>query len=90
LANAIGNLNLKNVIAAVVFILLGLYLSSIVPSIEVAWVTAILLLTIYLFAFEIVPVDVAAVSVMVTLGWLTQRIYLMVFPVTPLCPLLQL
>jgi len=68
LANAIGNLNLKNVIAAVVFILLGLYLSSIVPSIEVAWVTAILLLTIYLFAFEIVPVDVAAVSVMVTLG----------------------
>jgi di/tricarboxylate transporter len=68
LAKAIGNLNLKNVIAAVVFILLGLFLSSVVPSIEVAWVIAILLLTIYLFAFEIVPVDVAAVSIMVTLG----------------------
>lgn len=68
MAIAIEKLNMKNVIAAVVFILLGLYLSSIVPSIEVAWVSAILLLTIYLFAFEIVPVDVAAVSVMVVLG----------------------
>ncbi|MDH5601224.1 MAG: SLC13 family permease [Gammaproteobacteria bacterium] len=59
---------MKNVIAAIVFILLGLYLSSIVPSIEVAWVSAILLLTIFLFAFEIVEVDVAAVTVMVVLG----------------------
>lgn len=65
---AIGNLNKKNIIAAVVFILLGFYLSSIVPSIEIAWVTAILLFTIYLFAFEIVEVDVAAVTVMVVLG----------------------
>ena len=68
LALAIEKLNMKNVIAAVIFILLGLYLSSIVPSIEVAWVSAILLLTIYLFAFEIVEVDVAAVTIMVTLG----------------------
>jgi len=68
LANALENLNMKKLIPAGIFILLGLYLSSVVPSIEVAWVTAILLLTIYLFAFEIVPVDVAAVSVMVTLG----------------------
>ncbi len=60
--------NKKNLIAGIVFILLGLYLSSVVPSIEIAWVTAILLLTIYLFAFEIVPVDVAAVTVMVILG----------------------
>jgi len=68
LASAIEKLNMKNVIAAIVFILLGLYLSSIVPSIEVAWVSAILLLTIFLFAFEIVEVDVAAVTVMVVLG----------------------
>jgi di/tricarboxylate transporter len=39
-----------------------------VPTVEIAWVTAILLLTIYLFAFEIVGVDVAAVSIMVLLG----------------------
>jgi hypothetical protein len=32
------------------------------PTIEIAWVTIILLLTIYLFAFEIVDVDVAAIS----------------------------
>ena len=61
MANALENLNMKKVVAAVFFILLGLYLSSIVPSVEVAWVTAILLFTIYLFAFEIVEVDVAAV-----------------------------
>jgi len=68
LAKALENLNIKKIIAAAVFILLGLYLSSIVPTIEVAWVSAILLLTIYLFAFEIVEVDVAAVTVMVVLG----------------------
>lgn len=68
MANVIGNLNKKNIIAAVIFLLLGLYISSIVPTIEVAWVSAILLLTIYLFAFEVIPVDVAAVTVMVVLG----------------------
>ncbi len=55
-------------VAAALFALFGVYLASIVPTIEVAWVTAILLLTIYLFAFEIVSVDVAAVSIMVLLG----------------------
>ncbi len=59
---------MKRLIAGAIFVLLGLYLASVVPSIEVAWVTAILLLTIYLFAFEIVGVDVAAVSIMVLLG----------------------
>ena len=38
------------------------------PSIEIAWVTAILALTIYLFSFEIIGVDEAAVSIMVMLG----------------------
>ncbi|WP_455203476.1 SLC13 family permease, partial [Kaarinaea lacus] len=58
----------KQLIAAVIFIIMGIYLASVVPTIEIAWVTAILLLTIYLFAFEIVGVDVAAASIMVLLG----------------------
>ncbi len=40
----------------------------VVPTIQIAWVSAILMLTIYLFAFEVVGVDVAAVTVMVLLG----------------------
>ena len=63
-----NNTLIKRIVAAVIFALFGLYLVSVVPSIEVGWVTAILLLTIYLFAFEIVGVDVAAVSIMVLLG----------------------
>lgn len=60
--------NLKRVIAAVIFIAFGFYAASVVPTIEIAWVVAILLLTIYLFVFEIVEVDVAAVTIMVLLG----------------------
>ncbi|VAW79752.1 Transporter, sodium/sulfate symporter family [hydrothermal vent metagenome] len=55
-------------IAAIVFLAFALGLSTVTPSIEVAWVTGFLMLTIYLFAFEVVGVDVAAVSVMVLLG----------------------
>ena len=64
-------INLKQLVAGVMFALLALYLSTVVPSIEIAWVSAILLLTIYLFAFEVVGVDVAAVSIMVLLGLTT-------------------
>jgi di/tricarboxylate transporter len=60
--------NLKQVIAAVIFAALAGYLAYVVPTIEIAWVSAILILTIYLFAFEVVGVDVAAASVMVLLG----------------------
>ena len=63
-----GKLNIKQVIAAIVFLALAIFLASVVPSIEIAWVTGILILTIYLFAFEVVSVDVAAVSIMVLLG----------------------
>lgn len=59
---------IKRAIAAIIFVIIGIVLSNVVPSTEVAWVTSILLLTIYLFAFEIVPVDVAAVTIMVLLG----------------------
>ena len=58
----------KRIIAAAIFVVVGIFLANIVPSIEIAWVSAILLLTIYLFAFEIVGVDVAAVTIMVLLG----------------------
>ena len=55
-------------IAAAIFLLLAWYLASVVPNAQIAWVSAILLLTIYLFSFEIVEVDVAAISIMVLLG----------------------
>ena len=61
-------LSRKQLIAGALFALLALYLASVVPSIEIAWVSAILLLTVYLFAFEVVGVDVAAATVMVLLG----------------------
>jgi di/tricarboxylate transporter len=55
-------------IAAALFAVFALWMAGQVPSVEMAWVMAILMLTIYLFAFEIVGVDVAAVTVMVLLG----------------------
>ncbi|MCG6897776.1 MAG: SLC13 family permease [Thiocapsa sp.] len=58
----------KQDLAAAVFVLVAIYLAGIVPTIEIAWVTAFLLLTIFLFAFEVVTVDVAAITVMVLLG----------------------
>jgi len=63
---------LKKRLASIsIFVMLALLLGYEEPTIEIAWVTAILLLTIYLFAFEVVDVDVAAVSIMVLLGLTT-------------------
>jgi di/tricarboxylate transporter len=64
-------MSLKKIIAAIIFIKIAIVTSQYVPTIEIAWVTAILLLTIYLFAFEVVPVDVAAITIMVILGLTT-------------------
>ncbi|MCW8915384.1 MAG: SLC13 family permease [Magnetovibrio sp.] len=64
----LSNLSLKKIIAAVVFLAFGLYFATVVPTIAIAWVSGILLLTIYLFAFEIFDVDVAAITIMVMLG----------------------
>jgi di/tricarboxylate transporter len=58
-------------LAGVAFALIAIWLASIVPSVEMAWVMAILVLTIFLFAFEVVSVDVAAVTIMVVLGLTT-------------------
>lgn len=63
-----GGMTRKQWIAAGIFAAVALYMATVVPTIEIAWVTAILMLTIYLFAFEVVGVDVAAVTVMVLLG----------------------
>ena len=65
---ATGSLDRKQWVAAGVFALAALYLATIVPSVEIAWVGAILLFTVYLFAFEVVGVDVAAATIMVLLG----------------------
>lgn len=63
-----GKLSPKQLIAAGIFLVAASLLATVVPSIEIAWVMGILILTIYLFAFEVVGVDIAAVSVMVLLG----------------------
>ncbi len=61
----------KQLIAAVLFAIGAIYLASVVPTVEIAWVSAMLILTIYLFAFEVVGVDVAATTIMVLLGLTT-------------------
>jgi di/tricarboxylate transporter len=58
----------KQLIAGVIFTAIALLLTTVVPSVEIAWVICILMLTIYLFGFELVGVDVAAITVMVLLG----------------------
>jgi di/tricarboxylate transporter len=63
-----GIISNKQIIAAVLFAILAFYLTTVAPTLEIAWVGAILLFTIYLFAFEVVGVDVAAATVMVMLG----------------------
>ena len=61
-------LSTRQIVAAIIFALLALYLAGVVPTAEIAWVSAILIFTIYLFAFEVVGVDLAALTVMVLLG----------------------
>jgi len=63
-----GKFTTKQMVAGAIFLAAALGLSQVVPSTEIAWVTGILFLTVYLFAFEVVGVDVAAVSVMVLIG----------------------
>ena len=62
----------RKALAALLFLIAGASVFHVAPSIEIAWVCAILLLTVYLFVFEIVAVDVAAISVLVLLGLTSQ------------------
>ena len=55
-------------VAAVAFMFVGWSLASIAPSIEIAWVLSLLLLTVFLFSFEIIAIDVAALTILVMLG----------------------
>jgi hypothetical protein len=41
------------------------WLSTIAPTTSIAWMLGILVLTIYLFAFEVVEVDEAAITIMI-------------------------
>ncbi len=61
----------KKIVAGIIFAIIAFALSTVTPTIEVAWVTGVLVLTIYLFAFEVVDVDVAAICIMVILGLTT-------------------
>lgn len=55
-------------IAGIIFVALGWYITGLAPTTAIAWVTGLLLFTIYLFIFEIVTVDEAAITIMVLLG----------------------
>jgi di/tricarboxylate transporter len=55
-------------IAGIIFVEFGWFVTGLAPSTDIAWVTGILLFTIYLFVFEIVNVDETAVTIMVLLG----------------------
>jgi di/tricarboxylate transporter len=55
-------------LAAACFAVCGIYLAGLVPTVEIAWVMGILLFTVFLFAFEVVSIDVAAIGIMVLLG----------------------
>jgi di/tricarboxylate transporter len=62
----------KILIAAIAFLLIWAAAATVAPGIEVSAVLGILLLTVFLFAFEVVGVDVAAVSIMVLLGLISH------------------
>ena len=79
----------KTLFAALVFFLFGIWIASVVPSPEIAMVMGILLLTVFLFAFEVVGVDVAAVTIMVLLGLLSSFNHLLGFA-QPLVPTSEL
>jgi len=55
-------------IAGIIFVEFGWFITDLAPSTDIAWVTGILLFTIYLFVFEIVSVDETAITIMVLLG----------------------
>lgn len=59
---------------AALFLIVGGWINMHTPSIEISWIIGILLLTIFLFAFEVVSIDVAAICIMVLLG-LSSLVY---------------
>ncbi len=59
--------NKKN-IPAIIFAVFAVWLSTIAPTTPIAWMLGILVLTIYLFAFEVLEVDETAITIMIILG----------------------
>jgi di/tricarboxylate transporter len=55
-------------VAAIIFSTMCWYIAGLAPTIAIAWVSGLLLFTMYLFIFEIVTVDEAAITIMVLLG----------------------
>ena len=62
----------KTIVSAICFALVGVSALFFAPSREIAIVLNLLLLTVFLFAFELVGVDVAALTVLVLLGLISQ------------------
>lgn len=58
----------KKIIAGIIFAIFAAFLSTLAPTTLIAWMLGILLLVIYLFAFEVLDVDEAAITIMVILG----------------------
>jgi di/tricarboxylate transporter len=58
----------KKLIATLLFALFSVWAISLAPTTVIAWTLSVLLLTIYFFAFEVVEVDEAAITIMVLLG----------------------
>lgn len=62
----------RTIIAAALFALIGIVAFVFAPTREIGVILDLLLLTVFLFAFEVVGVDVAAVSIMVLLGLISH------------------
>lgn len=60
-------LNKKN-IPIIIFVLFTAWVSTVAPNASISWMLGILILTVYLFAFEVVEVDEAAITIMIILG----------------------
>ncbi len=61
-------MSVKKLIINIVFFVFAAWAVSLAPTTVIAWTLAILLLTIYFFAFEVIGVDEAAITIMVILG----------------------
>jgi di/tricarboxylate transporter len=58
----------KKIIATALFAAFSIWAITLAPTTVIAWTLGVLLLTIYFFAFEVVEVDEAAITIMVLLG----------------------
>ncbi len=58
----------KKKISAIIFAIFAVWLSIIAPTTPISWMLGILVLTIYLFAFEVLEVDEASITIMIILG----------------------